>query len=177
MSYFTSPSPKTKNTLTPMKTLQFLRKPLLAALLLSPLLLNAQPVVLATTKSGDTTYTINSTGALQSNLATIEILLVTERSDGKANTSIATIRTGKSKTVKQIMAQLAEAFNRSGPNSPPETPLTVIGHLDHGGELRVMSDTAGGVRFDYFSTSAPITQIRFNPEQTDTLRKMFASYL
>ncbi len=117
-------------------------------------LANAQFTPAATSTVDDIQYRVSADKGWDQNFGQVTLDWAVAIERGRAVKS-AVIRTGKTRTVGEVLQGLAQAFHQAGTITESAT-LYEIGHLDHGGRMRVEFDAPARVlRFIYEQPDQP----------------------
>lgn len=120
----------------------------LLTLIATPLV--AQPLPAASDTIDGLPYELQADKPLSANYGTVTFKWQEPTDSGKL-IKTATIQTGKTKTVGEVLAGLSKTFNQAR-RTKQATVLYEIGHLEHGGLLRIASEKGKrGVQFFYMN--------------------------
>lgn len=134
------------------------------------------------TEKGRGTYCINFSGPFN---ATSQELRFVARWDGlEARTTLprgsttrtASVKTGKSLTLRQTAQRLQGAFNDFllRQNSVPNRMLLRLGNVRFGSELSLVAESPETLRFDYLSSSG-LRTVRFNRAEVAQFSKLLSA--
>jgi len=157
---------KTTNTPLPSQV-KFFPLALCALLLVSNAHSAEQALPQASVTNEQGSYLISADRAIDQNLSTITFKWQIQEPEGTV-AKRATIRTGKMLTVREAASRLSMVFSGT-PADPPQQ----IGHLDHGGMVRIEMAPGGGVVFSYMTKGGNDTAITFDPPSA----KIFAGLI
>lgn len=95
-----------------------------------------------------------------------------ERTETGRRLTSASVKSGKSLTVGELIRGLAAAFEKAGDRGDGGV-LYEVGHLDHGGLLRVVDGAAEGeVQFFYLRPGQDPEIILFEPQAAEVFRTL-----
>jgi len=145
--------------------------PTLLLLALSAAPLFAQPLPAASDTLAGLPYEIAADKPLNQNYGTVTLKWHEPTDSGKIIRT-AVVRTGKTKTVGEVLAGLSKTFDQARRTKDAKV-LYEIGHVDHGGLLRIASEAgSGGVQFFYMTEGKEPTTVYFSEDAVVAFDKL-----
>lgn len=138
----------------------------------------------ARVQSGDGTgvYSVSVSGPLLEKSQEIRFIAYWDGFDPEIKgrnrtTRTATVKTGKTKTLAEVVGSLKDAFSRflaAPPTTAANQDLVKIGNIKYGGELHLIAESNDVLRFDYQNPSG-VTAIRFGKNEISEFLKILKS--
>lgn len=116
-----------------------------------------------TDQAAGASYSITAGGQSEQNRQDVQFRI--ERSpQAKSSTETAavTLRTGKQKTVGQVLDLSRKVFQKFLDGQPAHTALGKLGSLEKGGEVIFVAESSDVLRFDFKSLETEPASIRFS---------------